>query len=73
MEQTIKRYSSTRPYIPKVYLVNLDNQILDNSLQGMVVPIINEDTDNGSLNLSDIHDAPYISQHIPVISFAKNI
>ena len=73
VEQTIKRYSSTRPYIPKVYLVNLDNQILDNSLQGMVVPIINEDTDNGSLNLSDIHDAPYISQHIPVISFAKNI
>ena len=39
----------------------------------MVVPIINEDTDNGSLNLSDIHDAPYISQHIPVIPFAKNI
>lgn len=73
LEQTIKRYSSTRPYLPKVYLVNRDNEILDNTLQGMKVPEIQETADNSALNLSAVHYAPYISQHTPVISFEKNI
>uniref|UniRef100_UPI0023F17F89 cache domain-containing protein n=1 Tax=Eisenbergiella massiliensis TaxID=1720294 RepID=UPI0023F17F89 len=73
LERTIKKYSATRPYVPKVYLVNLDNQILDNSLQGMAAPEINCDPQTSSLCLSDVHYAPYISQHTPVISFEKNI
>lgn len=72
LERTIKKYSATRPYVPKVYLVNLDNQILDNSLQGMAAPEINCDPQTSSLCLSDVL-APYISQHTPVISFEKNI
>ena len=70
LERTIKKYSATRPYVPKVYLVNLDNQILDNSLQGMAAPEINCDPQTSSLCLSDVHYAPVSYTHLTLPTIA---
>lgn len=73
LEKIISQYTSARPYIQKVYLINKNKEILDNSLNGMTITDDLYNDGSSAPRFSSIHKASYISSHPAVVSFIKNI
>lgn len=70
LDRTIKRYSSSRPYLHKVYPVNQNGDILDNALHGMTLPSFYH---SSKLQLSAPHRALYMTSSPTVVSIRKDI
>lgn len=74
LNKVVTQYSSTAPYITKIYLINKKQQIMSLEVEGEdIEQITNIKYDENILNLSSIHQTSYMAGNTKVFSLVKPI